>query len=307
MIPKFPEFKKIELCDKEEIENITNQFPLYSDFHFVTIYCWDIDNSTLISNLNENLILKQIDCMTGEQFFSFIGINTVDDTVKEISDYLYQNNLPLILRWVPEESVNCLIGIEATVTEDRDYFDYIYDVDDFYAATGGKYKSYRNAISKFNRQYPNVIVKHIDIQNKTVKEQLSNLFKIWYSNKLNTNHVDEQLEFKALKKLLYNAENFKTLIGLGVYINDIMIAFAIEDIFDKEFGCGLFWKANINYSGIYNFLQNETLKLYHCKGIKYMNMESDIGIESLRNSKMRYHPSFFLKKYKIEISVPVYL
>lgn len=41
MIPKFPEFKKLELSNKEEIENFTSKFPPYSDFNFVSMWCWD--------------------------------------------------------------------------------------------------------------------------------------------------------------------------------------------------------------------------------------------------------------------------
>lgn len=306
MIPQFPEFKNLEITDKEEIENITKQFPPHSDFHFISIYCWDIDNSTLISTLNENLILKQIDCLTGEQFFSLIGINSVQETINKISDFLSQNNLPLVLRWVPEETVACLNGTEAIVTEDRDYFDYVYNVEDFHNAVGGKYKSYRKNISSFIRNNPNITTRLLDLSNKHVRIQINSLFNNWVEKKEKRNKdCEPQFECKAINKLLLSSIEFNSLIALGVYHNEELIAFAIEDFIDIEFGCCLFWKANLNYLGIYHFLQKEVTKLYHENGIKLMNWESDLGLESLRTSKLRYNPAFFLKKYKIEMCVPV--
>ncbi len=34
MLPQFPQFKPLELTDKEDIENFTKNFPPYSDFSF---------------------------------------------------------------------------------------------------------------------------------------------------------------------------------------------------------------------------------------------------------------------------------
>jgi len=37
-LPLFPEFKKLELSDKEAVEKITHKFPSYSDFNFTKIF-----------------------------------------------------------------------------------------------------------------------------------------------------------------------------------------------------------------------------------------------------------------------------
>ena len=42
MLPEFPQFKKLELSDKEEVEKFTSKFPPYSDFNFVSMWSWDI-------------------------------------------------------------------------------------------------------------------------------------------------------------------------------------------------------------------------------------------------------------------------
>ena len=302
MIPEFPKFKNLELSDKEEIEDLNSQFPPYSDFHFITIYCWDIDNNTLISKLKGNLVIKQIDCMSDEQFYSFLGLNSVPETVEEISAYLNNNSLPLLLRWMPEITVNCLNGLNASITEDRDFFDYIYNVNDIYNSSGRKYSTYRNDISRFVRNYQNISTKIVDINNDMTKNQIINLFQAWARNKEAENKFCENIyEFKALNKLLSSATKFSSLVSVAVFDNDEMIAFIINDLVDFECGCALFWKAKTQYLGIYQFLMQENIKLYHAKGIKLLSFESDLGVETLKKSKLHYHPTTFLKKYKIEI------
>jgi len=301
MIPEFPEFKDLDLSDKEEITHLTRQFPPNSDFHFISVYCWDIDKKTQISRLNENLIVRQINCLNDEMYFSLIGLNNVPLTVEAISKFLKQKQLPLTLRWVPEETVKCLNGISAKVSEDRDYFDYIFNIEDLYHAKGRKYKSYRHDIAKFKRLYPHVNSKFIDLTNSEIGNQINKLFKSWAEKRNEYLDGDSVTEEKALNKLIASAVEFKTLVAIGVYDNLEMIAFSIEDLSTSEYGFALFWKANTNYIGLYDFLQNEATNLHYSKGIKFVNWENDLGIESLRASKLRHKPAFFLKKYKIEI------
>lgn len=78
MIPKFPKFKHIELIDKEEIEKITQKFPPYSDFNFISMWSWDIKVEMIISKLNNNLVVRFTDYLTGYPFFSFLGDNMVN-------------------------------------------------------------------------------------------------------------------------------------------------------------------------------------------------------------------------------------
>lgn len=75
MIPEFPKFKHIELIDKEEIEQITHKYPPYSDFNFVSMWSWDIKGEIRISKLNNNLVVRFTDYLSGNPFFSFLGDN----------------------------------------------------------------------------------------------------------------------------------------------------------------------------------------------------------------------------------------
>jgi hypothetical protein len=302
MIPFFPDFKNLELSDREEIEKITSLFPPHSDFHFISIFCWDIDNTTTISVLNNNLIIRQIDCLTGEKYISLIGNIRIPDTINMIATWLKNKNLPIVFRWVPEETVQCLIGVLATVTEDRDYFDYIYDVKELHEAKGGKYKSYRHDISHFKKTYPFVTVKRIDLKNEEIQNHIFLLYDKWLDNKGSKYDLSQnEHEIYALKKLIRHADHFEHLYSIGIFDQEKLIGFSIEYLENDKYGCGLFWKGDIEYAGIYNFLMQESIKVYYLFQKKFMNADSDIGIDALRQSKEKYYPVYFLKRYKIEL------
>lgn len=301
MIPNFPLFKNLELSDKKEIENFTLQFLPYAEYQFATMRCWEIHQAFQASIINNNLLIKQTNCLTGDYFFSLVGTNALPQTIKELADFFKQHQLPCTLKCVPEETVKCLDGARVCIAEDRDNFDYIFSVDDFFHAKGNSYKIYRHKISAFNKENPTVFIRQIDLTQTKIREQIIKVFQEWTKNKELENKICEaSCEFKALNKLLASAHQFNALVALSIFDKDEMIAFSINEINNEKFMTGLFWKANTEYKGIYQFLMNEIVKFSHGRGIEFLNWESDLGIESLRRSKMNLHPVFFLKKYTVE-------
>src|SRR6185295_11781832 len=126
MIPEFPKFKKLELEDKKEIEEFTSKFPPYSDFNFVSMWSWDIRGEMRISQLQENLVVKFTDYLTGKPFYSFLGNKNTNSTVEKLLFLSKAEKLEMVLKLVPEDSVLGLDIKKYNIVEDRDHFDYIY-------------------------------------------------------------------------------------------------------------------------------------------------------------------------------------
>ena len=45
MLPKFPEFKKLELNDKAVLHSVTALLPPYSDFNFTSLFSWNVNDA----------------------------------------------------------------------------------------------------------------------------------------------------------------------------------------------------------------------------------------------------------------------
>ena len=96
MIPEFPQFKKLELSDRKDLEKFTSKFPPYSDFNFVSMWAWDTKGEMQISQLNGNLVVQFTDYINGKPFFSFLGDSLVLDTIKTLLDFSKKNFVALI-------------------------------------------------------------------------------------------------------------------------------------------------------------------------------------------------------------------
>ncbi|HOY31487.1 MAG TPA: phosphatidylglycerol lysyltransferase domain-containing protein [Bacteroidales bacterium] len=301
MIPQFPAFKNLDLYDKEEVEKYTSAFPPYAEYQFATMCCWEIHQPFQLSIINGNLLLKQTNCLTGEYFFSLIGKNNLTATVRQVLDFLTINHVPSALKCLPEEMVKTLDPSLFRITEDRDNFDYIYPVAGFLEARGSKYRVYRHKCATFKTKYPGIITRILDLTAQQYVSQILTLYDTWANTKAAGNKNFESTgEHNALKKLLSIVRNFDSVGAIGLFDRQTLIAFSIFDINNAKFLTGLFCKANTGCKGVYQYLMKEIVALSSSRGIEYLNWEADLGIESIRKSKIEMHPAFFLKKYIME-------
>src|SRR3989338_9883206 len=139
MIPQFPQFKRVEITDREAVEAHTHKYEPYSDFNFTSLWAWDTSGERMISELNNNLVVRFTDYSTHEPFLSFLGANENEHTARTLIDYCKTEGLPTTLKLVPEVSVKEMRPSVMRVEEDRDNFDYIYSVPKLAAMRGSEY------------------------------------------------------------------------------------------------------------------------------------------------------------------------
>lgn len=295
MIPEFPVFKKIEITDKQEIENFTKDFPPYSDFNFVALFCWDVDNKREVSWLNGNLVVKSTCDVTGKSFLSFLGVNNVFDTIDMLLDFTKKNKLKRSLRMIAQETVDELKSRNGLdIVYDRDSFDYIYQTNDLSHCIGTKYADVRNLQNRFVKKYPNYSVREFNLNEDSYLNSIKKIWGEWDS--VREEHSDR--ESHAIKKLLDNANNFK-LINIIVYIGESPVAFTVNEIIDETFAISHFAKVNYDFEGAFPFIWKETAKKIREMGCEMMNLEEDLGLPGIRKAKEIYRPVSFLVKYSI--------
>jgi len=299
MIPTFPEFKKIEISDKEEIENFTKDFPPYSDFNFISLFCWDVDNKRQVSFLNGNLVVRLTDDISGKEFLSFLGNKKVPETIDELLWFARRQSIKTTLRMIPQEAVNYCSNPELSlnIKEDRNSFDYVFNLDDLSNLCGNKYENVRKHVNRFQRNYEerSEVVVFNELNDGKYIDCIRSVWKEWKSLKESYSSVEE----RAISKLFDNAEHF-SMKNILLFIDGKPAAFSLNQVIDKENAISHFAKVNYNYGDIFPFLQRETAKCLAAEGCKFVNLEEDLGLLSLRKAKEQYRPSNFLRKYTIE-------
>ncbi len=297
MIPKFPKFKDLELSDQKDIEKVTKQYLPYCDFNFEIMWAWDYNNSAKISILNENLVLIQKNVFTEEISTSFLGNNNLESTLEEIFDFLDSTKVKdSKLSLVPEDSLKGLNFKKYFIEIDLGACDYIYSLKDLADFLGHKYSKKRGKYNLFFRNYPEVTIKELDLNSDIIKKEVVGLNSFWAQNKtiIDLENFNEN-ELLAIDRFI--EAKFKNTICIGVFDKNKLIGYSIFSTSSDKFCIAHFTKADVSYKGIYEFLMNNSAKILINKGYEFMNFQEDMNIESLREAKISYRPTRFLRKY----------
>ncbi|MBP6904485.1 MAG: DUF2156 domain-containing protein [Candidatus Pacebacteria bacterium] len=300
MIPKFPQFKKLEISDKKEIERITKDFPPYSDFNFISMWSWNTRNKIRVSKLNDNIVVQFSDYITNDIFLSFIGKNKVIETAFELLLFSKKHHQKNFLKLIPEELSLYFKFRHSpfTVSSDRDDADYMYLSEHLASMQDWRNNTKAKTLRKTIQTFPKykVVVKPLKDTNK--KAYLS-MFHKWSIRK-HDNHAYELNEYKAFQRFLKLADT--STIAICVYVKNQLAGFSMYEKINKRYAIAHFSKADIqDYPGIYDILNWEEGRVLHKKNIKFLNWEQDLGISGLRYAKEKYRPLFLLKKIMVTL------
>lgn len=297
MIPQFPEFKNIEWSDRKDVEQFTKDFLPYSDFNFVSLWSWNTREKMQLSQLHGNLVLLFYDYMTEKPFLSFIGKNCAEYTASILIEYSILHFQESCLRLIPE---SVAINIECshfTITPDLDAHDYIISVP--YLNSLDKLPTNKHQAARYYKRYME-LYGHLKVfefeTNEIPIEECINLFKRWAKIK-GLNHL-ELNEYAAFVRCIHNQECRNIVVA--VYDNQSVIGFAVYELISDEYAMGHFLKADSNYKGLNEALHFFVSQKLALKNIRYWNYEQDLGIPQLRQSKAKYKPIFYLKKYIVK-------
>lgn len=302
MINKYPYFSKLDLSQKDQINQITGKFAPYSDFNFTSLFCWDVDSSTEISLLNDNLVIRMPDYLDGHLLYSILGDNMIDESVIQLLSEV--NRLEL----VPDVVVDSIKDHSRYhIVEDRDSFDYIYNLKHLSQAAGNKFKKKRNKANVFVKDHG-----HLELEVRTVRqlddehrELLRHIDRQWAAQ-TPREEGDILPERKALDIILDNFDGFRAIV-FEILVDGEIKAFSINEVIDDKYAICHFEKAlKVHHENIYTFLAIEVAKLLVAEtGCQWVNWEQDLGLEGLRRSKSSYHPDHMLKKFTVSLAQPI--
>lgn len=299
MIPQFPDFKKLELSDKEEIETHAAKFDPYSDFEFGSLWAWDVQENMLVCWLRGNLAIRFTDYVTGAFFYTFLGDREVNETAKELIELSTKDGYGPVLQLVPEEVAVLLDQDRFQVEASRDHFDYLYEIEQHVTYGGVKLKSRRNFLNGFLKTYPHYGSIPLDLNDELTRREILDLCRRWEENK----GYPIPNEMRALSRFLEVSELFK-YTTMGITIDSALVGFCTTVLLHDGRANALFEKVDIRFHGIHALLRHEVAKDLLRKGYTHLNYEQDLGIESLRQSKKAFNPTGFLNKYSVSARNP---
>ena len=296
MIPQFPEFKDLEITDKAEIERYTNALLPYSDFDFVSMWSWNTSGSMALSLHDKNLVIRFKDYVTNEVFFTFLGNSNVTETATAILAYAKDTGVTTVLKLLPEEVASKLDTRIFTVAEDRNNFDYVYDLHEWSVMEGGPLARKRNEVNALLAAYPNAEFRSLDLRDADTQAGIRALFQKWIDVKVAANESYETNEVLAFERLMQLADSCE-FVSSGLFLDGKLAAFCISEIMHDGYAVGHVAKADVSIKGTNASVMKHLASLLCERGLTRFNYEQDLGLENLRQAKERFRPVSFLKKY----------
>lgn len=199
---------------------------------------------------------------------------------------------------VPEYLVNIWrheLGDNISVEEQRDNWDYILHLDRLKNLEGKKFKSTRNAVNAFEKNYNYTIEEitpKIFDELRTFQAGAEENLQGRVDNLVEAAEDDDMFNFA-----LNHWDEMKSLFGFVVRVDGQIVAYFIDEQIDEAHSMGLFAKADYNFKGVNQFAYWYDAKINLERGFFTENIMDDVGEENLRFFKEHLYPLVMLKKY----------
>jgi hypothetical protein len=192
------------------------------------------------------------------------------------------------------------MGGAVEISENRAGWEYLHDVKDLADLSGNKYMRKRNRVNQFRKQNPYV---YIPITADELP-RIAEFQREWcescreYGSYASISAENEGI----IRNILGNWEKLPQLMGGMIETMGRTAAYTIAERADDDTVMIHFEKASPSYNAAYQVINKEFL-LHEGKIFKTVNREEDMDDAGLREAKMSYHPSGFIKKYTVRFNL----
>lgn len=296
MIPTFPNFAPISLDQKAAVEGLVKDHDPYSDFNFISMYCWDKGGIALCV-LHNNLVVRFNHYLNPEnQFLSFLGVHNVKATANTLLEYSKLHLGVEQLELIPEITAKKLQEKGFVVEPDENQHDYVYSIEEHISLAGGKFKKRRNLLKKFNEEYPDQA--RVDFEQELSEErwnQMITVVKDWSAGKKEADSYSEE-EYTAFLRLR-DCHTLADFFYFFVYVKEELVGLSVAEVVNKDYVMFHFEKIVPLHGGISPFSMNKMAEILHQYNFSYINFMQDIGIPGMKQNKQLRRPIHMLHKY----------
>jgi hypothetical protein len=287
-LPAYPEFAPISLEMAREITPHLVKLPDgISEFCFAGLYLFRRRYNYQVSLKKDLLVIAGE--YGGKRFFITPCCTTGAELIRDLFlTHDYWKLIPPAFLVKNNETLDAL-GYE--LIEDRDNFDYLYLRSELATLSGKKFHKKKNHVNAFELSYPEHSLKPL---NRETRADALAVLEAW----VELEDDPDQTDFLAAKEALELLEHFE-MIGLVLYVGPEPVAWCLgETIGDGHIVAVHFEKAKVEFRGAYQFI-NYAFAQSLPETVEFINREQDLGEEGLRQAKLTYRPSGFVKKYKV--------
>ncbi len=299
---------EITIDKKEELEDYLNAFEhRTSGLTFSSLYMWRKANLFSYEIINDFLCVagqSNFEGFKDEPFvFPLLPLKgdcdgekmkrTLEEVIKRFEDF----GEPFVMRLIPPHMQSSYMDVmpgKFLFLNDRANHDYVYSVDELAELKGKRFHGKKNHVNRFDREYEGRY-EVVPMSAELVAEAIKLLEYIDAKKQVEGFEADMlQMEAEALRDILHVYDRLG-LEGCTILIDGKLEAYAFGGPLSSDTIVEHVEKANVDYAGIYQKLNNEFCKMMQGR-YKYVNREEDMGLEGLRKAKTSYRPVEMIEK-----------
>jgi hypothetical protein len=183
---------------------------------------------------------------------------------------------------------------QVLVEEERDHWDYLYDIRELIELRGNRFHKKKNLVRQFKKKYD---YRYQPFGPEMIEPAMA-MQADWCNWKDCESSDVLKAENKSVFKILYNWKDFIGLMGGVLLVDDLIVAYTIAERLAEDTVVVHYEKGCPDYKGVYQAINQMFLE--HLDGnFKWVNREQDLGEDGLRQAKLSYNPVGFLKKYRV--------
>ncbi len=293
-------FKPLELEDMDLLRPyLQKNEPKVCNYSSGTFFMWRKYHNTRFALVTEEdfyVIFIKITSEKGGDVFQLPITNNMGRALELL--FTEEKTESLRFEMIPEAKLP-LFRENYSVSElidDRDNYDYLYNIEELAELRGKRFHGQRNQISQFIRGCKSwEITPFAD----TNLPEVLRFFDENYMPQVSFG-ILESSENEAVREVLTHPGIYR-LSGIVLYRDGAVAGFAMGE----KIGDTLFVhieKSHREIHGAYQLLVKSLAASYRDTDVRFVNREDDSADEGLRRSKLSYHPIELIKKYCFTIS-----
>ena len=290
-------FKPVTLQDKAWVDKLVMaENSRSADFNFGNIYIWDKRYKQLACEYEGRMLTKLR--YEGKPTFVYpVGNGDLREAMEALREFAAYKEYPFAVRGITREHIGDIEALypgKFEYTHDTDCDDYIYDIEKLSTYSGKALHGKKNHCNRFEAENSWSFVS----LDRELIPKCMDMLSVWTED--NSQRLDKSISYEhdAIVRSFAAYENLG-LEGGVLFANGNIVGFTLgemtgQDTFDVHFE-----KAVFDMNGAYPMVCREFCRMLMSRHseLRYINREDDMGLESLRRSKLSYKPEFMVEKY----------
>ena len=293
-------FQPVSLDDKATFQSFFNKVAFGNcDFSFSNIFSWKHTYETTFAVENDFLFVRFQPKGFLPGYLFPVGAGNLKAAVERIIQDAGERKTELRIYAITQKMFALLeetMPGQFLYEKDRDWYEYIYSSKDLITLVGKKYQAKRNHINKFKRTYT---WEYLPITPEIIPDCLE-LYKRWCAENGGCTSEQSLVEERIATQNTFQHFEKLGLIGGALRINGEILAYSYGQPLTKDIFGVHAEKCLYEIDGGFAMINREFAE-HNCSAYTYINREEDLGIDSLRQSKLSYQPVILLEKGEVRL------